>query len=38
MNQTDREAMRAACECFLIVATFCAGIWIVSLLDLSLVP
>lgn len=38
MNETDKEALRAAFECMLIIGLFCAGIWIVSQLDLSIVP
>lgn len=36
MNETDKEALKAAFDCALIFGLFCVGIWIVSLLDIQL--
>jgi len=38
MNDADKEAAMAAFECTLIIGLFGVGIWIVSLLDISIVP
>lgn len=36
MNETDKEALKAALQTLAIFILFCAAIWIVSLLDIQL--